>query len=298
MKTKCPVSALRSILIMSLVTLLLGGCKVTDISLNDFTPERIAMLASSAQTVSKAARPLSDDEEYYVGRAVAANITTIYPLYRNTPLTEYVNLIGQSLALHTDKPTTFGGYHFALLDSVEINAFACPGGIILITRGMLSSVKSEDELAAVLAHEIAHIIHRDGIGAIKSSRWSEALLVIGSNAAKEFGPKETAKLVSLFEGSIDDVVKTLVVNGYGREQEKAADAAALNYLAAAGYDPQGLVGYLTRLGEAGNATKRGILATHPGTDERLQNIRKKNAPIVNTASEPRRSKRFVEFTRL
>ena len=172
-----------------LVFLVLAGCKVSDL-----TPERINAITSSVQSIGKAARPMGDDEEYYVGRAVAARITSTYPLYRNARLTEYLNLIGQTIALHTDKPTTFGGYHFALLDSSEVNAFACPGGIILITRGMLSSVKSEDELAAVLAHEIAHIIHRDGIAAIQSSRWSEALMVIGSNAAREFGPKDTASL--------------------------------------------------------------------------------------------------------
>jgi predicted Zn-dependent protease len=162
---------------------------------------------------------------------------------------------------------------------------------------MLSSVKSEDELAAVLAHEIAHIIHRDGIGAIQSSRWSEALLVIGSNAAKEFGSKDTAKLVSLFEGSIDDVVKTLVVNGYGRQQEKDADTAALSYLAAAGYDPQGLVGYLTRLDQAGKGSKGGILTTHPGTDERLENVRQVKIAAANTSALPKRTKRFADMKR-
>lgn len=285
------------IVLTALLCLPVSGCKVTDLSLNDLTQERIGMITSSAQSIRKAARPLSDDEEYYVGRAVAARITSTYPLYRNARLTEYLNLIGQSLALHTEKPTTFGGYHFALLDSPEINAFACPGGMILITRGMLSSVKSEDELAAVLAHEIAHVIHRDGVGAIKSSRWSEAVLVIGSNAAKEFGPKDTAKLVSLFEGSIDDVVKTLVVNGYGRDQERAADASALGYLAAAGYDPQGLIGYLTRLDQAGRGSKGGILATHPGTDERLEQVRQAKPPVVNTAAQPRRTKRFADAKR-
>lgn len=281
----------------TLLCLLAGGCKVSDINLKDFTPERIGMITSSIQSVSKAARPLSDDEEYYVGRAVAARITSTYPLYHNPRLTEYLNLIGQSLVLHTEKPTTYGGYRFALLDSPEINAFACPGGIILITRGMLSSVKSEDELAAVLAHEIGHVIHRDGVAAIQSSRWSEALLVIGSNAAREFGPKDTAKLLNLFEGSIDDVFKTLVVNGYGREQEKAADAAALEYLAAAGYDPQGLVGYLTRLEKAGQGSKGGILTTHPGTDKRLEYVHQAKSPIVNTSAEPKRTRRFAALMR-
>jgi predicted Zn-dependent protease len=228
---------------------------------------------------------------------VAARLASTYPLYRNSRQTEYLNQIGQTIALHTEKPTTFGGYHFAILDSPEINAFACPGGIILITRGMLSSVKSEEELAAVLAHEIGHIIHRDGIAAIQSSRWSETMLVIGSNAAREFGPKDTAKLVSLFEGSIDDVVKTLVVNGYGRDQEKAADASALGYLAAAGYDPQGLSGYLKRLEQAGRGSKGGILATHPGIEERLENVADAGATKVDISSVPRRTKRFAETTR-
>ena len=121
--------------------------------------------------------------------------------------------------------------------------------------------------------------------------------MIGSNAAREFGPKDTAKLVSLFEGSIDDVFKTLVVNGYGREQEKAADAAALGYLAAAGYDPQGLTGYLKRLEQGGKGSKSGIFATHPGTDERLKNVRQSEITAVDTSSLPKRSKRFADMTR-
>jgi len=275
-----------------LVFLTISGCKVSDI-----TPERISAITSSVQSISKAARPMGDDEEYFVGRAVAARITSTYPLNHNARLTEYLNLIGQTLVLHTDKPDTFGGYHFALLDSTEVNAFACPGGIILITRGMLSSVKSEDELAAVLAHEIAHIIHRDGIAAIQSSRWSEALMVIGSNAAKEFGPKETAQLVSLFEGSIDDVFKTLVVNGYGREQEREADSAALGYLAAAGYDPQALTGYLKRLEQGGKGSRSGIFTTHPGTEERLENVRQLTVPTSGLSSLAKRTSRFVDMTR-
>lgn len=266
----------------------------TGFSLKDLTPERIGAITSTVKSIGNATREISDDEEYYIGRAVAARLTSTYPLYRNGRLTEYLNQIGQTIALHTEKPATFGGYHFALLDSKEINAFACPGGIILITRGMLNSVRNEDELAAVLAHEIAHVIQRHGIAAISSSRWSEALVVIGSSAAREFGSKDTAKLVSLFEGSIDDVFKTLVVNGYGRDQEKAADKAALEYLAAAGYDPKGLTGYLKRLEQAGKGSKGGILTTHPGTDERVENVADTSVPDVDLSGQPRRTKRFAE----
>jgi len=283
-------SAALTRLVLLLLCLASAGCRLEDI-----TPEQFGMIASSVQTIGKAARPVSDQEEYYIGRAVAARLTATYPLYRNKRLTEYLNLVGQTLALHTEQPATFGGYHFAVLDTPEINAFACPGGTVLITRGMVASVKNEDELAAVLAHELGHVIHRDGIAAIQSSRWSQALLVIGGQAAREFSPKETAQLVSLFQGSIDDVVKTLVVNGYGREQEKKADRAALGYLAAAGYDPQGLVGYLERLQEAGRGSKGGILATHPGTEERLENVREAGAVSADRSGVPRRSKRFAEL---
>jgi predicted Zn-dependent protease len=269
----------------------------TGFSFSDITPSRIEAVTSTVKSISKATREITDDEEYYIGRAVAARMAATYPLYKDSRQTEYLNLIGQTIALHSEKPATFGGYHFAILDSPEINAFACPGGIILITRGMMESVKSEEELAAVLAHEIGHIIHRDGIAAISSSRWSEALLVIGSNAAKEFGPKDTAKLLSVFEGSIDDVVKTLVVNGYGRDQELAADASALKYLAAAGYDPQGLTGYLKRLEEAGKGSKGGMLTTHPGTDERLEKVADAGISAADTSAVPKRSKRFADMTR-
>ncbi len=280
-------------------TLLVMLCGLTTgFSFSDImSSERINSITSSLKSIGKALRPLSDDEEYYVGRAVAARLTATYPLYRNNKLTDYLNQVGQSIVLHTEKPTTFGGYHFAILDSTEINAFACPGGIILITRGMLASVKSEDELAAVLAHEIAHVIHRDGIAAIQSSRWSEALLVVGSNTAKEFGSKNITKLVTIFEGSIDDVVKTLVVNGYGRDQEKAADTSALEFLAGAGYNPLGLTGYLKRLEQAGRGSKGGILTTHPGTDERLENVAHASIPTADTSTESRRTKRFTELMR-
>jgi predicted Zn-dependent protease len=288
---------MRSPFLVKFASLSLLCLLTTGFSFSDLTPERINAITSAVSSVSKAVRPIADDEEYYVGRAVAARLTSTYPLYRNNRLTDYLNLIGQTIALHSEKPASFGGYHFALLDSPEVNAFACPGGIILITRGMLSSVKSEDELAAVLAHEIAHVIHRDGISAIQSSRWSDAMLVIGSSAAREFGPKDTAKLVSLFEGSIDDVVKTLVVNGYGRDQEKAADVSALGYLAAAGYDPQGLTGYLKRLEQGGKGAKGGIFTTHPGTDERLENVSQASVPSVDSSSVLRRTKRFVDMIR-
>ena len=128
----------------------------------------------AAQT-AKAVRPMTDEEEYYVGRAVAATILGQYRLYANERLTSYVNAVGQAVALASDRPFTYGGYHFAILDTEEVNALSCPGGIIFITRGMLQKTRNEDELAAVLAHEVAHVNHKDGLAAIQKSRWVEVV---------------------------------------------------------------------------------------------------------------------------
>lgn len=236
----------------------------------------ISQHISTAMTVvdatSKAARPISDEEEYYVGRAVAAKILGSYKLTTNAELTRYVNLVGRTVALNSDKPYTYGGYHFAILDTNEINAFAAPGGTIFVTSGMIRATASEDELAAVLAHEVAHICKRDGIAAIKSARWTEALTVIGTTAARNYTSGEVSQLVSLFEGSIDDVFKTLVVNGYGRSQEYAADESAVQTLAKGGYDPRALLSFLKRLEQRTGSSGGGITATHPATTDRIENV--------------------------
>lgn len=280
-----------STLLILVPFLVMAGCTMPEIK---GVTEHMDMISTTVKATSKASRPISDEEEYYVGRSVAARILDSYSIYKNRKLTRYVNAVGQTIVIHSDKPYTFGGYHFAVLDSREINAFACPGGIIFITKGMVDMVKNEDELAAVLAHEISHINHRDGIGSIKQARWTEALVVIGTTAAKEYGDKDVARLAGLFEGSIDDVVKTLVVNGYGREQEFSADRKAMTLLTRAGYDPESLQVFVARLIEKGRTSKGGMFKTHPGTQKREENI-KANIPKGKTAPDllAKRSKRFM-----
>ncbi len=236
----------------------------------------ISQHLNTAMTVvdakSRASRPISEEEEYYVGRAVAARILSSYPLSTDAYLTRYVNLIGKTVALNSDKPFTFNGYHFAVLETDEINAFAAPGGIIFITRGMVRTTANEDELAAVLAHEVAHISKRDGIAAIKNARWTEALTLIGTTATRNYTSSEISQLVSIFEGSLDDIFKTIVVNGYSRSQEYAADETALTTLARCGYDPRALNSFLKRLQSRGSSSGGGITRTHPETAERMDNI--------------------------
>ena len=233
--------------------------------------ERLDRLAAQTE---KALRPMTEQEEYYIGRAVAATILGQYPLYLDDHWTRYVNEIGQAVVLASDRPFTYGGYHFAILDTDEVNALACPGGIIFITRGMLKKAKNEEELAAILAHEVGHVNHKDGLGGIQRARWVQVVTLLGAETAKKLSGAELSQLVSLFEGSVNDVFKTLIVNGYSRQQETAADLSAMTFMHRVGYDSNGLTDYLEKLvREQITGAGQGFFATHPGMAERLSKAR-------------------------
>ncbi|MDD3582030.1 MAG: M48 family metalloprotease [Desulfobacca sp.] len=252
-----------------------------------------ASIDKVADKTERAARPITDSEEYYIGRAVAARFLGQYRLMDDPQATLYINEIGQTVAQASDRPRTHGGYHFAILDTEDINAFACPGGIILVTRGMLKMAKNEDEVAGILAHEVGHVNHQDGIASISQARWGEVLAAAGTGAAQSFAGVELGSLVSLFEDAINDVFKTLVVNGYSRVQESQADQAALRYTRRAGYNPQALADFLARLEESG--VRGGFRTTHPGTAERLQEVKAALAPsgpMPVSAAQKQRTARF------
>ena len=235
-----------------------------------------------------ASKEISDSEEYYLGRGVAVRILSQYPLSKDQDLTTYVNEVGQTVAKKSTRPRTYKGYHFAVLESSTPNSFACPGGIIFITKGMIKTCGNEDQLAAVLAHEVGHVANRDGISAIKQSRWTEVATTAGAEAAKKYGGS-VGQLVARFEGSIDDVFKTVIVNGYSRAAEENADRAGVEMMKRAAYNPAAMVAILTSMGSRGGSG--GILGTHPAVTDRVENI-KAIAQPENTQMEPVRTKRF------
>ena len=240
--------------------------------------------------VQQATRNVSESEEYLVGRAVAARILTAYSLVQDPKLQLYVNEVGQTVARKSSRPKTYKGYHFAVLESPEPNAFACPGGIILITRGMLKICGNEDELAAALAHEVAHVAHRDGINSIAKSRWAEVVADRRIAAAKERGGR-AAQMVTLYEGSINDVFKSIATNGYSRTAEWAADQEALRTLSRAGYSPEALASLLAKM--MGQTNQQvGIYRTHPPTALRLAKVK---AQVKDLKPEKMQKVREVRF---
>jgi predicted Zn-dependent protease len=239
------------------------------------TSSQADSITRSTKAVEKSQQELTPEQEYYVGRAVVASVLKTYqPLDRAQPNT-YLNLLGQSLAIFSNLPETFGGYHFLLLDSDEINAFAAPGGLILVTRGMLQCCNNEDELAAVLAHEICHVELKHGLKAIKQGRMTEALTILAAESAKQMGGEELASLTENFEASVGDVVMTLTTSGYSREQERDADTAAVKLLQRAGYPEAAMITMLQRMDERiSHSGGPGFAKTHPSAQSRVDLLSK------------------------
>jgi predicted Zn-dependent protease len=236
----------------------------------------VAGYAASAikgvSAVAHAAEDFTPEQEYYIGRAVGATLLSRYRPYDDAKANAYVNEVGQALAMFSDMPQTFGGYHFLIMDSADINAFAAPGGLIFITRGMLRCCAGENALAAVLAHEIAHVEHKDAMRAIKRSRVTEALGVIGGEALKHAGGQQLAQLTSLFADCIGDIVTTMVNNGYSRTLEFEADKAAITILRRTGYDPSGLPDMLAQMQKRLTPGGHDFAKTHPAPQDRISQL--------------------------
>lgn len=245
------------------------------------------MKASSAvKKLRSGFADISESEEYYIGRAVAAQILGRYKPLDDARLNRYAQTVAEAVAAASDRPATYKGYHVQVLDADEVNAFAAPGGFLFVTKGLLRLVKSEDELACVLAHEVAHVAKKHGLKTIQTARLTSAFATLGSEAAKRYSPQQVAKLTAAFEGSIDDIVNRLVVNGYSRDKEFEADKFAAVYAKSAGYDPEALGDFLKRM-EAAGASGGGMLKTHPAPGKRAAELGSLSAPEGWSRSDAR-----------
>lgn len=267
------------LIVAAAIGLAVAGCQTIDtisevgasigVATGAINTNQAGSITRAAQAVGKTFDSITPEQEYYIGRAVAATVLTTYKPYDEQRATLYLNQIGQSMAGFSDRPETFRGYHFMIMDTDEVNAFGAPGGFILVSRGMLRCCRSEDAVAAVLAHEVGHVQNRDGLRAINKDRVSSALTIMASETAKTMGGEQLAQLTQQFEGSVKDVTSTLVNSGYSRRLEQQADAAAVTILKRAGYDPMALVGMLQGMDKTMKRDGRGFAKTHPDPKDRI-----------------------------
>lgn len=246
---------MRSFYIITLLLSLLSGC-----ALNPVT--------GSADFVM-----MSESQEFSLGRQADEQIKKQYQVYPSKALQDYVNGIGQKLAQKSHRPGL--QYHFLVLDSTEINAFALPGGYVYITRGIMAYLNSEAELAAVLGHEIGHVTARHGVKQQSAAQATN----IGLTVASIFVPQ----INTIGGQNLSNLVGGALLSGYGRDHELEADRLGADYLARSEYDPQAIIKVIGVLKnqelkdaelakQEGREPRRyhGLFASHPDNDTRLQ----------------------------
>ncbi len=257
------------------------------------TQSQANSITRSAKAIARTFEDITPEQEYYIGRSVAAMILSRYAPYKKKTPNRYINLVGQTLAMASDRPETFGGYHFLILNSSDINALSAPGGLIFVTRGLLRCCRHEDALAAVLAHEIGHVEYQHGLQAINKSRVTEALTVLGTESARTFGGEELASLTSIFEDSVSDILKTMIDSGYSRQFEFQADDAAITIMRRVGYNPNGLIDMLNIMKMRLKPGRADFAKTHPSPSKRVENARELIGPYTPVRIVKARQRRFT-----
>jgi predicted Zn-dependent protease len=264
-----------------------------------FSQNTVDAISNTSRAISSAAEDINPEQEYYIGRAVAANILATYKIWNGNPsLTSYLNMICSAITINSSRPDVYNGYHVAMLDTNEINAFATSGGHIFLTRGLVNAAKSEEALAAVIAHEVAHIQLKHSIRAIKTSRITQAILVTGASAAGAVTGMNVNELTDVFIESVGEITQTLVNNGYSQLQEYAADNYAVSLLASAGYNPSGLIDMLKELNAVQKENSGGFNKTHPTPALRITNAEKIISGHRVTDTSSYRQSRFQASVRL
>ncbi|NOQ22680.1 MAG: M48 family metalloprotease [Candidatus Aegiribacteria sp.] len=278
-----------SIIISTLMAFGLGD--IVDILESD----EVESALDIAESFQRANREITEVEEYYIGRSVAATVLNMYVPLEDPAMQRYVNLVGQTVACSSPKPTLFGGYHFLVLGSSEINAIACPGGLILICVGLVDMASNEDELAAILAHEVAHVTMQHGISSIDQARWTEFGALVAQESMERWGSSEVQNATNDYGDLVEDVVSNIITKGYSRETEYQADSLAAVICASAGYAPSALASVLESMSAIDSRSGPGFWQTHPSPEDRLTAVNTVIAALPPTQIDPVRTARFNEY---
>jgi predicted Zn-dependent protease len=261
-----------------------GGSGGRDLS------DAISRLTAAAD---EALMEFSPRDEYYLGRAVGGAILSRYrPWLQNPGLTAYVAGVCAALTVNSPRPEIYNGYHVMLLDSWDINAFATSGGHIFICRGLVEAVDSEDTLAALIAHELAHIQLGHSLEILNNTRLMRELSAVAGRAAAVAGREASLQeQLLLFNTSVNEIADSLMINGYSQAQEFDADTYALYLLAGAGYNPSSMIDILRILERS--RRPGGLNTTHPSPALRILHVRENLPAYQARDTRSYRRRRFA-----
>lgn len=223
--------------------------------------------------------PKSTEQEIKVGRSIAAKLIYKYGIVKNKEASIQLNLLGRSISSktsRTDLPFLFG-----ILNSDEINAFACPGGIILLTKGLVRSVQETSELAGILSHEISHVV-------LKHSGDFEEMNPILAIISSLLAPSGGEIINTTTSMAIEQMEKQFLETGRDQKTELEADGAGVMLASMMGYSSLKYEQYLDRISKSPDAITHS--KTHPDYKTRVQQIQKLSASL------PKEESKNIEFS--
>lgn len=208
---------------------------------------------------------VSESQEIAMGQQADIQAREEYGVVDNTALQTYVQTMGRKLVAVSHRPNL--EWHFTVVDSPVVNAFAIPGGYVYMTRGILAYLGSEAELAGVVGHEIGHVTARHTVRQMTREQLAQIGLGVGGVLSPTFG-----QLGNLAENGFG-----LLFLRFSRDSEREADRLGVEYTARAAYDPREVSNFFEVLGRLSAAGDRetipGWLSTHPDPPERVQTTR-------------------------
>jgi len=242
-------------------------------------------IIDTAKNVGKATLEIGEKEEISIGDDMAARLLGAAPLVNDPKLQEYVNRVGRWLASQSERPDL--PWQFGVLETSDVNAFAVPGGTIFVTRGLVAQMKSEAELAGVLAHEIGHVLKKHHLKAIQKSAQAALAGEALNLALKDQRSAARDKLIS--------AGTEMYARGLDKADELEADRLGVVIAARGGYDAYGLPAVLQTL-QAMNPQDSSLalmFKTHPAPAERLDALDKMQPTLERYGSQPQLAERFA-----
>lgn len=245
-------------------------------------------ILSGATQVISSSKEIDYPTERAIGESLALEgLQRFGTPVKNETLQRYVNQVGNAVAGNSKRATI--PYQFAVLDSPVQNAFAVPGGVIFVSRALVSILDDEAELAAVLAHEVGHVAAKH---ALKSTQRAQLLQGVGTITAASVGGKKGQQ----FASAIGDMQAVLFDKGLDKEMEFEADLAAMESTYRTGYDPSAMIRVLEKLQklEASSKDKKGSwFSTHPPLGDRIERLKSRLNKYPDYASQASVHDRFA-----
>ena len=227
----------------------------------------------------------SDAQEVQLGKQFSREIEKEMKIYSDPIVTAYIDRLGQRLANHSQRQNIT--YHFKVVNTEAVNAFAVPGGYLYVNIGLIRAAENESELAGVIGHEIGHVVGKHGVKQMTRQLGLAAVaqLALGENQSK-----------------LEQMVAGLATNGvlvkYGRDAEREADGYAVQEMYDAGIDPEGMATFFEKLLklQKGKPSKlEQMFSTHPPTAERIAAVRSRIAKLPRKSNLKRDSQRFHQI---